>query len=136
MTTTCNPGPTCTPRRFEIYPRIGEITTRAPAASREDSCSQAILKFHHPSSLDYRARHGLPAHQITIIPTSYIVSYNNIGRVKNFYYNVALMIWQHILSDLPILWWFMCFLIKCIYVQLGILKTFLLLNLYKLSHDQ
>ena len=38
---------------------IGEAAPRAPEASMEDSCSQAILKFHRPSSLDYRARYGL-----------------------------------------------------------------------------
>ena len=34
-------------------------TIGAPAILLEDSRPQAILKFHHPSSLDYRARHGL-----------------------------------------------------------------------------
>ena len=34
--------------------------TGAPAILLEDSRPQAILKFHRPSSLDYRARHGLP----------------------------------------------------------------------------
>ena len=42
-----------------IDPRLGEAALRAPAASREDSFPQAILKFHHPSSLDYRACQGL-----------------------------------------------------------------------------
>ena len=42
---------TTTPPRID--PRLGVAVLRAPAASREDSCSQAILKFHHPSSLDY-----------------------------------------------------------------------------------
>ena len=35
----------------------------------EDSRPQAILKFHRPSSLDYRARHGLPvppSHEVAI----------------------------------------------------------------------
>ena len=45
---------------FGIDPRIGVAATRAPVASREDSCPQAILKVHCPSSLDYRACHGLP----------------------------------------------------------------------------
>ena len=49
---------TTTPPR--ITPRLGAATTRVPAASREDSRPQAILKLHRPSSLDYRARHGLP----------------------------------------------------------------------------
>ena len=47
------------PGGFEIDPRIGAAVTTAPAASKVDSCPQAILKFHSPSSLDYRARHGL-----------------------------------------------------------------------------
>ena len=45
MTTTLTPGPTYTPRRFEIDHRLVAGTRRAPAASREDSRSQAILKF-------------------------------------------------------------------------------------------
>ena len=49
---------TTTPPRID--PRLGAAALRAPAASREDSRPQAILKFHRPSSLDYRARHGLP----------------------------------------------------------------------------
>ena len=31
----------------------------APKISMEDSCPQAILEFHCPSSLDYRAHQGL-----------------------------------------------------------------------------
>ena len=58
MTTTLPPGPTRTPGGFDIDHRLGAAALRAPAASREDSCPQTILKFHHPSSLDYRARHG------------------------------------------------------------------------------
>ena len=38
----------------------------APAASREDSRPQAILKYHHPSSLDYRARQVLPVNLVTV----------------------------------------------------------------------
>ena len=53
MTTTPPPVPTCTPRGFGIDPRLGAVALRAPAAYREDSRPQAILKFHHPSSLDY-----------------------------------------------------------------------------------
>ena len=43
---------------------IGAATLRAPAASKEDSRPQAILKFHRPSSLDYRALQGLPVIKI------------------------------------------------------------------------
>ena len=49
---------TTTPPRID--PRLGAAALRAPAASREDSRPQAILKLHRPSSLDYRARQGLP----------------------------------------------------------------------------
>ena len=48
-----------TPEGFEIDSRIDVGTPRAPAVSKEDSCPQAILKFHRPSSLDYRDRHKL-----------------------------------------------------------------------------
>ena len=44
----------------DIDQGISADTTGAPAILLEDSRPQAILKFHHPSSLDYRARHGLP----------------------------------------------------------------------------
>ena len=33
------------------------VTTMASAASKENSCHQAILRFHHPISLDYRDQH-------------------------------------------------------------------------------
>ena len=49
---------TTTPPRID--PRLGAAALGAPAASREDSRPQAILKLLRPSSLDYRARHGLP----------------------------------------------------------------------------
>ena len=40
---------------------LSAAATRAPAASREDSCSQDILKFNRPCNLDYRAPpQGLP----------------------------------------------------------------------------
>ena len=35
-------------------------TIGAPIILLEDSCLQAILKFHHLSSLDYKAHHRLP----------------------------------------------------------------------------
>ena len=60
MTTTLPPEPTYTPRGVVIDPRLGAAALRAPAASREDSRPQAILKFHRPSSLNYKIRHGLP----------------------------------------------------------------------------
>ena len=57
MTTTPFQGQTCTP--FGIEPRLGVATLRAQVAFRKDSRPQAILKFHCPGSLDYKARHGL-----------------------------------------------------------------------------
>ena len=48
---------TTTPPKIDL--RLGAAALRAPAASRKDSRPQAILKFHNPSGLDYRARHGL-----------------------------------------------------------------------------
>ena len=60
MTTTPPPGPPPTPGGFGIDPRLGAAALRAPAASKQDSRSQAILKFQHLSSLDYRVRHELP----------------------------------------------------------------------------
>ena len=49
-----------------IDPCLGAVTTTAPAVSKRDSCPQAILKFHRPSSLDYRARHGPPVHKFEL----------------------------------------------------------------------
>ena len=64
MGSSWQPHPTqdqpATPGGIEIGSRIGAAAQRALAASKEDSRPQAILKFHCPSSLDYRARHGLP----------------------------------------------------------------------------
>ena len=53
MTTTPPPG------GFGIDPRLGAAALRAPAASKEDYCPQAILKLQCLSSLDYRVRHEL-----------------------------------------------------------------------------
>ena len=46
------------PGGFGIDSRIGAAAPRAPAASKENSCPQAILKFRPPSNLDYKAHHG------------------------------------------------------------------------------
>ena len=46
---------TTTPPR--INPRLGAAALRAPAASREDYCSQAILIFQPRNSFDYRVRY-------------------------------------------------------------------------------
>ena len=60
MTTTPPSGPTLTQREFGIDPLICAATLMAPAASKEDSCPQAILKSYPCSSLDYRAHQRLP----------------------------------------------------------------------------
>ena len=64
MGTLWQPHPTqdqpAPPGEVEIDSRIDAAAPRAPAASMEDSRPQAILKFHHLSSLDYRVRHELP----------------------------------------------------------------------------
>ena len=35
--------------RFDIDPKLDAIALRAPAASKENSCSQAIVKLHQNS---------------------------------------------------------------------------------------
>ena len=49
MTTTLPPGPT--------RPSLGAAALRAPAVSKEDSRSQAILKFQPRNSFEYRVRY-------------------------------------------------------------------------------
>ena len=46
---------TTTPPR--INPRLGAAALRAPAASREDSRPQAVLKLQPRNSFDYRVRY-------------------------------------------------------------------------------
>jgi len=58
--------------RFEIDSRIGAAALRGPSASKKDIRPQAIrpqaiLKFHHPSSLDYRAHHRLPVEHTLMV---------------------------------------------------------------------
>ena len=53
----CQPAPH---KGIGIDPGLNTVTTRAPPASMEDVRPQGGLKFHHPSSLDYSARHRLP----------------------------------------------------------------------------
>ena len=68
------PGPTHTPRGFSINPRLDVVAIRAPSGSGKDSHSQAILKQHNFSSLNYRAHHGLP-----VILTQYSTNNNGTG---------------------------------------------------------
>ena len=58
--TTLHLGQGRPPRPCHIRLQGSAATIGAPAILLEDSRSQAILKLNHPSSLDYRARHGLP----------------------------------------------------------------------------
>ena len=51
--TMLNPYPM--PGRFGINPRLGAVVLGVPVVFREDSYPKLIIKFHHPSSLDYRA---------------------------------------------------------------------------------
>ena len=60
MTTTRPQDQTAPTGGFGIDPSLGAAALRDPAASKGDSCPQAILRFHRPSSLDYSARHGIP----------------------------------------------------------------------------
>ena len=46
---------TTTPPRID--PKLGAAALRAPAASREDSRPQAILKLQPRNSFDYRVRY-------------------------------------------------------------------------------
>ena len=55
------------PEGFEIDSKIGAAAPRATAASKKDSRSQAMLKFHRLSSLDYRTCHRLPAYTIWFV---------------------------------------------------------------------
>ena len=57
MTTTPNPGPPAPPGGFGNDSRIGAAAPRAPAASKENSRPQAILKFQPRNSFDYRVRY-------------------------------------------------------------------------------
>ena len=68
MTTTL-PKDQPTPQEvIGIDPGLSAVTTMAPVASREDSRPQAIFKFYHLSSLDYKAYLRSP-----IIFISYII---------------------------------------------------------------
>ena len=42
---------------FRIDPGLYELPTRVPAAFREDSCPQAILKFQPYNTFDYWVRY-------------------------------------------------------------------------------
>ena len=56
---------TTTLPRFD--PRLGAAALRAPAASREDSGPQAILKLQPPNSLDYRVLYKPQSFQKVIL---------------------------------------------------------------------
>ena len=60
---------TTTPPRID--PRLGAAALRAPAASREDSRPQAILKLQPRNSFDYRVRYEP---QLTVLLLNYCAS--------------------------------------------------------------
>ena len=68
---------TTTPPRID--PRLGAAALRAPAASREDSRPQAILKLQPRNSFDYRVRYEP---QLDISRLSYLLM--SPGYVQNF----------------------------------------------------
>ena len=64
--------PHCAPGGVGIDSRIGAAAKRAPAASRENSCLQAILKFQPRNSFDYRVCYK---HQLEIINVYVVVTF-------------------------------------------------------------
>ena len=60
MTTTLLQEQPAPQKGIGINPGLNVVIKMAPAASKEDSHHKGILKFHRPSSFDYRARHRLP----------------------------------------------------------------------------
>ena len=58
------------------------VTSKIPAASKEDSCPQAILKSHPCSSLDYRAHQRLP-----IIKETWLFSAISLHSLKRSIWN-------------------------------------------------
>ena len=92
MTTTPNPGPTHIPRGFEINPRKGAAATRASAVSREDSLSQAILKFQRPSSLDYRVKPWTPGTFVTFKRALLILKLAPLHRLIKTYFTLMYFI--------------------------------------------
>ena len=57
VTTTLSPWPICYPLGVAELILQGVATTRVPAASRDDSRFQAILKFQPLNSFNYRVRY-------------------------------------------------------------------------------
>ena len=76
MTTTLSQDQPAPPGGFGIDPRLGAATLNVQAASREDSLPHIILKFHRLSSLDNRARQGLPVQCLYICLHLIAVCYN------------------------------------------------------------
>ena len=69
---------TAPPGGFGIDSRISAATPRAPAALRESSLPQAILKLHRSSSLDYRARHKLLVNGYLYVSEVFGDSFDNL----------------------------------------------------------
>ena len=53
----CSQDQPAPPGGFGINPRLGAAALRAPAASKEDSRPQAILRFQPRNTFDYRVRY-------------------------------------------------------------------------------
>ena len=92
MTTTSPPGPDQPAPQggVGIDSRLDAAALKAPAASREDSCPQAILKFHLPSSLDYRACHGLPVGNDVFHHQNFLVIFTTLFKLHLLLQNFIL----------------------------------------------
>ena len=58
--TTSGSRPASKTQPYQTPRQLCTVTIGVSAILLEGSCPQAILKFHCPNSLDYRARHRLP----------------------------------------------------------------------------
>ena len=75
---------TTTPPR--INPRLGAAALRAPAASREDSRPQAILKLQPRNSFDYRVRYEPQLRLKTYWPSSFTWIVFIVKQTLHFYF--------------------------------------------------
>ena len=67
------------PGGFGIDPRIDVAATRVPAASKEDSHPQAILKFQPRYSFDYRVHYEPQLKQIVTAELKKALYSRNVG---------------------------------------------------------
>ena len=82
MTATLLLGPNFIQKGIEIDPGFGAVTTIGQAASKEDSSSQAIIKFQHPSSLEQHPPWdpGYTSIYITISTLASVCPYGSVRR--------------------------------------------------------